>query len=179
VFSNSNHLPIKAEEKARYEAHNNSIEDQGYVNFLMQAIVPALYYLTPESKGLDYGCGPGPTLSALVQQNGYRCHNYDPFFFPELPEGPFDFIFATECFEHFFEPSKEMELLSQLLMPHGHLIIMTNLWEDNTNFANWHYTQDTTHVIFFHEKTFSYIAKTYGFQVVFNDGIRVIILKKN
>lgn len=179
VFVESRHLPERDEEKSRYEQHNNSMEDEGYVQFLMQAIEPTLKFLPQKGKGLDYGCGPGPTLSQLVHAKGYTCQNYDPLFFPELPAGPFDFIFATECFEHFFDPANEMEQLVQLLKPQAHLIVMTSLWENNTNFAIWHYTQDNTHVSFFHEHTFGYIAKKYGFEIVFTDQKRLIILKSN
>jgi SAM-dependent methyltransferase len=178
VFVERRHLPKHDEEKSRYEQHNNSIEDEGYVQFLMQTIEPALKFLHQNGKGLDYGCGPVPTLSQLLEQRGYTCHNYDPLFFPELPAGPFDFIFATECFEHFFDPAKEMEQLILLLKPQSYLIVMTSLWDNNINFENWYYTKDFTHVSFFHIKTLAYFAKTYGFEIVFTDQKRIIILKK-
>jgi 2-polyprenyl-3-methyl-5-hydroxy-6-metoxy-1,4-benzoquinol methylase len=178
VFVENNHLPSREEEKFRYEQHNNSIEDEGYVQFLMQAIEPALKLFQQNSKGLDYGCGPGPTLSRLLQQRGYACQNYDPIFFPKLPQGPFDFIFATECFEHFFDPAKEIEQLSRLLKNGACLVVMTSLWDKKTDFSNWHYTQDNTHVVFFHENTIQYIAHKYGFEIIFNDYKRIIILRK-
>ena len=178
VFVENRYLPEHNKEKLRYELHNNSIEDEGYVQFLMQAIEPALMFLNHKAKGLDYGCGPSPTLSQLLVQKGYTCKNHDPLFFPEFPEGPFDFIFATECFEHFFDPAKEMERIILLLKTHAYLIVMTSLWHNSTNFANWYYTQDYTHVSFFHENTFAYIAKKYGFEIVFTYHKRIIILKK-
>jgi SAM-dependent methyltransferase len=178
VFVESRYLPEQDEEKSTYEQHKNSIEDVGYVQFLMQAIDPALKFLSKNAKGLDYGCGPGPTLSQLMERKGYSCQNYDPLFLPELPAGPFDFVFATECFEHFFDPAKEMEQLILLLKSQAYLIVMTSLWENNTNFADWTYTQDNTHVSFFHERTIGFIANKYGFGIVFNDLKRIIILKK-
>jgi SAM-dependent methyltransferase len=178
VFVESQYLLEPDDEKLRYALHNNSIEDEGYVQFLMQAIEPALKFITPNSAGLDYGCGPGPTLNQLLQAKGYACGNYDPLFFPELPAGPFDFVFATECFEHFYTPSKELDQITQLLKPGGYLIAMTSFWNTFEDFAQWHYASDPTHVSFFHQRTFEYIGQTYGFQIVFSDQKRIIILKK-
>lgn len=179
VFVEQQFLPEQEEEKARYDQHNNSIDDRGYVNFLNQAISPAMPYLSKGMKGLDYGCGPGPTLSILLEREGMTCADYDPLFFPDLPEGPFDFIFATECFEHFFDPAKELNRLKQLLKPGGLLVIMTNLWERFEQFSNWHYTNDFTHVSFYHAETFRFICNHFGFKRLESDGERVVILKKN
>lgn len=179
VFAERDYLPRQTDEKARYEEHNNSIEDKGYVRFLMQAIHPALACLLPESKGLDYGCGPVPVLSQLLNKKGLTCMNFDPFFFPELPEGPFDYLFATECFEHFFEPEKEMQQICKLLNPAGLLIVMTDFWSEKVDFSKWYYSRDRTHVSFYSEHTFDWMAKKFGFEVVFSDHRRVIILRKN
>jgi len=32
--------------------------------------------------GLDYGCGPGPTLSVMLREKGFKMADYDPFFKP-------------------------------------------------------------------------------------------------
>lgn len=178
VFVDSPYLLEPDDEKLMYRLHNNSIEDEAYVQFLMQAIEPALKFITPNGAGLDYGCGPGPTLNQLLQAKGYACGYYDPLFFPELPPGPFDFVFATECFEHFHRPSKELEQITQLLKPGGYLIAMTRFWHTFEDFAQWHYASDPTHVSFYHQRTFEYIAQAYGFQIVFSDQKRIIILKK-
>lgn len=179
VFAAPDALPSLEEEEAHYLRHENSIENEGYVNFLNKAINPALPFLKPGWKGLDYGCGPGPTLSQLVAKAGFEVDNYDPFFFPELEaDQVYDFIFATECFEHFFNPAKELKLLQQLLNEQGMLIIKTQFWQDLSDLSSWYYAKDLTHVVFYHVHTFDWIAKHYGFEKVFTDNSSVVILKK-
>lgn len=172
-------FPKSHEEKHRYLKHTNSLADNGYVNFLSQAVEPTLPFLTHNAFGLDFGCGPSPVLQSLIEKNGYTCELYDPYFFPELPDERKDFIFATECFEHFFEPAKEMQLITSLLIPQGVLSIMTQRWNEETDFSTWWYAQDKTHVLFFHNDTFQYICKRFNFSVLHDDGEKVIVLQKN
>lgn len=179
VFASTSFLPTREEEENRYKQHQNGIEYPGYVQFLNQAIEPALPFLSEEMTGLDYGCGPNPTLSKLLEERNISCGNYDPIFFPDLPEGPFNFIFATECFEHFFFPAKELGQLKQLLKSDGILIIMTDLWTDRNQFSDWYYTSDFTHVTFFHADTFEFIADKFDFEVIYNDKKRVVILRNH
>ncbi|MGD9930728.1 MAG: class I SAM-dependent methyltransferase [Mangrovibacterium sp.] len=179
VFVEQHFLPEREEEKARYDQHNNSIDEPGYVNFLNLAVMPALPYLSKGMKGLDYGCGPGPTLSILLEREGYPCGNYDPIYFPDLPAGPFDFIFATECFEHFFDPAKELNRLKQLLKPGGLLVVMTKFWEHFDQFTNWFYSNDNTHVTFYRTDTFQYVCRQFGFSMIETDGDRIVILRNN
>lgn len=176
--SPSFHLSSEAE-KSRYQFHQNNIEDKGYVAFLNKAIQPALPFMNTAMKGLDYGCGPSPTLSKLLQQQGYACSDYDPYFFPELNANhKYDFIFATECFEHFFQPEKELNTISELLNDNGLLIIMTEQWQTIEHFATWYYPKDPTHVCFYHSHTFNFIAEKFQFEILYNDKKRVVVLRK-
>lgn len=179
IFVDPDALPTREQEKEIYAFHQNSPEQQGYVEFLQRIIQPALTYLTPTMRGLDYGCGPGPTLSVLLERQGIRCHNYDPFFFPESPQGPFDFIFATECFEHFHSPATELARLSSLLQLQGYLFVMTELWHEQIDFRTWYYKSDPTHVSFYHLNSFDYICRNFGFKVLATRDRRVLLLQKN
>lgn len=178
IFTETQFLLSNSDEKARYLTHNNGIQYPGYVNFLNQAIEPTLPYLQQNSNGLDFGCGPTPTISALLKQQGFNCDDYDPFFFPQLPNKVYDFIFATECFEHFYNPAKEIKTICNLLKPGGILTIMTEKWSTEEAFRTWYYLNDKTHVSFYHNDTFQFIAKTYGFEIIESDNLRVIILRK-
>lgn len=166
-------------EKARYEEHNNGIQYPGYVRFLMHAIRPALPLLNPGDTGLDYGCGHVPTLSTLVAREGFPCADYDPFFRPQLSAGPHDFIFATECFEHFFDPHQEMQRITNLLKPGGLLIIMTLFWQQKKDFITKYYFRDITHCVFYHRRTIEFMAGAYGYKVEYRDKKQVAILRKN
>ena len=178
IFSLPENFLTTEDEKDRYRHHNNGIQYPGYVKFLNQAVEPALGYLKPGMECLDFGCGPEPTLSILVKRRGLHCDDYDPLFFPELPDKKYDAIFATECFEHFYHPEKEIKTISSHLKENGYLIIMTQLWKGLERFHLWHYTNDDTHVVFYHKDTIGFIAKKFGFEIVQIMDNRMIILKK-
>ncbi|MGQ1889380.1 class I SAM-dependent methyltransferase [Thermophagus sp. OGC60D27] len=178
IYVHQDNLPSKKEEINRYLQHNNSIEASGYVRFLERAVLPSLVWLKPGMRGLDYGCGPEPVLSQILKNKGLDCENYDPLFWPSLPQGTFDFIFCTEAFEHFHHPRSEINRISDLLRLDGLLTIMTWFHSGSENFEKWSYIRDHTHVIFSHLDTFQYICREWNFSPLWDDGDRVIILKK-
>ncbi len=178
IFIETQLLPSAQEERTRYLEHNNGMQFPGYVTFLNQAIEPALPYINATQNGLDYGCGPAPTLSVMLKNRGIACDDYDPLFFPVMPDKVYDFIFATECFEHFFYPAIELARLDKLLKPGGLLVVMTELWTTAEAFKKWHYVNDITHVSFFHQHTFNYITENYGFMQLKSKNNRIVLLKK-
>jgi hypothetical protein len=178
ISSHSKDLPDKAKEKSRYLQHVNSKENTGYIHFLEQILKPLEKYLPYEASGLDYGCGPTPILADILRNKGYHCDVYDPFFYPETPVNKYDFITATECFEHFHEPSNDLEKITALINPGGVLAVMTETWQAIDTFNKWSYIRDLTHVCFYHEFTMLWIAKRHGFKLLHNDGKRVFIFAK-
>ncbi len=154
----------EVEEKARYELHENSPEDKHYRDFLGQLVYPLAKILPCGATGLDYGCGPGPTISKMLLERGFSVTNYDPFYFPqeETLKKTYDFITCTEVAEHFYYPAKEFKKLNSLLNHNGYLAIMTSPYGTLKEFENWHYRRDPTHVAFYNEKTFAYLSKTYN-----------------
>jgi SAM-dependent methyltransferase len=166
------------QEKNRYLTHINGIDQPGYVKFLNRAIEPSLNFLTKEMIGLDFGCGYAPTLSKILKSHDIKCEDYDPIFFKTNLKNSYDFIFSTEVFEHFFYPNKEIKMLNALLKNGGYLIVMTERWTSLSKFNDWYYTKDPTHVSFYHNQTFRFICQQFSFDVKFDDGNRVIILKK-
>jgi SAM-dependent methyltransferase len=177
IFVEERFLPTRGEEERRYRMHTNKLECPGYVGFLNQAVEQSLPWLKPGMHGLDYGCGPTPTLSVLLAERGFPCADYDPLFFPELPLGPFDFIFATECFEHFFSPDTELRRIKALLTPGGILTVMTQRWTSLEGFAVWPYARDRTHVCFYHAWTMEWICTRYGFSLLPSDHERVSVFQ--
>ncbi|WP_343044274.1 class I SAM-dependent methyltransferase [Marinifaba aquimaris] len=172
-------------EKATYDTHENNPDDLGYRKFLSRPVNALLDKLAlnktnkTEQRGLDFGCGPGPTLSVMMQEAGYQMANYDIYYFAEesLLQQQYDFITCTEAIEHFNTPAKEWQLLLDLLKPEGYLVIMTKLVIDQTAFANWHYKNDQTHVSFFSRATFNWLATQNQLKVDFV-GKDVIIFQK-
>ena len=150
----STHLS-ESEEKLRYELHENRPDDPEYLKFLSQLSSPLIPKIPLGSLGLDYGSGPGPAMDRLFQ--GHEIANYDPFFSPRPPQGPYDFITCSEAAEHFADPRTEFFRISELLKPGGWFGLMTSCWEGKGR--NWHYFRDPTHVCFFSSKTLSWIGK--------------------
>jgi hypothetical protein len=168
------------QEKGRYETHNNDVTDTAYQNFvepLFQQIRPRV---APGSRGLDFGAGPGPALLQMFERHGFSMAAYDPFFWPDPASltTTYDFIVASEVAEHLYSPHNELERLFNLLKPGGWLGIMTLLVEPQTDFANWYYRRDPTHVVFYSRQTFIWIAQRFGFQDLTHEGGRIVLLRR-
>jgi len=155
------------QELARYKLHNNSPEDSDYIKFLSRAVAPLERYLKPGMIGLDYGCGPGPAIPMMLAEKGCEVELYDPFFYPrEFSESDsFDFIISTETIEHFFSPAQEFLKIRSLIKAGGLLAVMTEVLDENQDFASWWYVKDPTHVSFYRSRTLSWIAGRYGWQI--------------
>ncbi|MFP6742599.1 MAG: class I SAM-dependent methyltransferase [Alphaproteobacteria bacterium] len=169
-----------ADEKACYDRHDNRPDDPRYRRFLDRLFAPLSQRLAPRAKGLDFGCGPGPTLSVMFEEAGHPMALYDPFYAPDravLP-GPYDFITLSEVAEHLAAPGKELDNLWAALAPGGRLGIMTKRVRDPAAFKSWHYINDPTHVCFFSEATFRWLADRWSatLDVVGDD---VVLLEKS
>lgn len=135
--------------------------------------------LNPEQQGLDFGCGPGPALSSLLEEQGHRVALYDPFYFNDstVLQNRYDFICATEVVEHLHDPGEVFTLLFGMLKQGGWLAIMTKLVIDLQAFRRWHYIRDLTHVCFFSRATFEYLSRRFSTTLEFAAS-DVILLKK-
>lgn len=169
----------KTAEKAEYDLHNNDPMDPGYCRFLSRLSQPMLERLGPGLNGLDFGCGPGPALNMLMKDGGHNMDLYDPFYFnnTDLFSKTYDFITTTEVVEHLHDPGKEFNRLFDLLIKGGWLGIMTKLVIDKKAFSTWHYIRDLTHVCFYSQATFGFIAERYDASLTFI-GQDVILLHK-
>ena len=147
-------------EKATYDDHENSAEDPRYRRFLGRLFTPLSQRLAPGSDGLDFGSGPGPTLSVMFEEAGHSMEIYDPFYAPEITplQQQYDFITASEVVEHLHHPRRELDRLWSCLKPSGSLGIMTKRVTDQNAFSKWHYKDDRTHVSFFSIETFRWLA---------------------
>ncbi len=169
-----------AAERAEYELHENEPADPGYRRFLGRLADPLAGRLAPGARGLDFGCGPGPALAAMLGEAGFEVALYDPFFFPDrtVLSGSYDFITATEVVEHLRRPGEELEALWELLRPGGYLGVMTKLVLDHDAFARWHYKNDLTHVAFFSRETWGWWAECHEADLEF-PGADVIVLRRD
>ena len=159
----------RADERARYELHENNATDPDYVGFLRRLADPVMERLRPGARGLDFGCGPAPVLSQLLTASGFPCAAYDPFFAPgeALLEDQYDYVTCSEVVEHAHDPAATFSTLHRLLRTGGVLGVMTRFYPNGEAFADWWYRRDPTHVCFYNEATMRWIAARHGSTVEF------------
>jgi len=164
--STKQRLSVQAE-KAIYDQHQNSPEDSGYRWFLNKLLIPLMQKLESNSMGLDFGSGPGPTLSIIMAEHGYQMVDFDIFYanHPELLNYKYDFITCTEVIEHLYHPHQELIRISNMLKPKGLLGIMTKRLINKDKFKTWHYKNDPTHVCFYSDYTMEYIAHQWNYEL--------------
>ena len=147
----------------RYTKHKNSSDDPNYKKFLMTLVAPLLGKAVDgvSWKGLDFGSGASDSLSLMMREEGHEFYSYDPFFKDEktLLETKYDVITCSETIEHFSNPDLEWEKLWSLLRPNGILAVMTQFRSFEKKFSDWWYIRDLTHVSFFSETTFDWLAE--------------------
>lgn len=176
------HIPL-LEQKKFYNHHQNSPEQTGYIEHLKSLARPMLPYLKPTDRGLDYGSGPGPTLHTIFAKEKITVQNYDPLYAPDqnLLSYEYDFVVSTEVVEHFTAPRSDWQTLHHLLKPSGTLGIMTQFQPTPLSpktFADWWYHRDVTHIGFYTPKTFEWLAKNLGFEVLLCEN-PIVIFKKS
>lgn len=152
-----------ADEKSRYDLHQNDPENTGYRNFLRRLLTPVTQRIKKNAKGLDFGSGPEPVLAKMFKEEGYPVNVYDIFYAPdtEALDASYDFITLSEVAEHLAEPGKVIGELVSILNPGGILALMTQPVVDKSLFDRWHYKNDLTHISFFSE-SLSMAAETHN-----------------
>jgi len=168
------------EEKKRYDFHRNSPDDPDYRRFLDRLFIPLQQRLAPGSSGLDFGSGPGPTLSRMFEEAGHTMAIFDHFYehVPAVLEQRYDFITATEVVEHLHDPGRELERLWSCLKDGGWMGIMTAHAVPQEAFPQWHYKSDLTHVSFFSLQTFAWLAGRLGAELTIADADVVFFRKR-
>lgn len=160
--------PAAAQEFNHYEKHNNDPNDEGYRRYVKPVYDAVRESMNPGLEGLDYGAGPGPVLSVMLEEQGFRMTQWDPYYAKseKAVSRTYDFLICSEVAEHFHEPAKSWAHMKSLLRPGGKLFVMTCLAPDVEMFPGWHYHRDPTHVCFYTEKTMKHLKKVFKFQNV-------------
>lgn len=157
----------RSAELAHYGTHQNDPSDSGYRRFLSRLADPLIERLSPGNRGLDYGSGPGPTLSVMLAERGFPTAIYDPFFAPDVAVlgQEYDFITCSETAEHFHAPGREFPGFQRMLRPGGWLAVMTGFRPPLAAFPGWHYLRDPTHVCLYSRQTLAWIAGRQGWRL--------------
>jgi len=182
IFKDEASVVTQDKELKIYEQHNNSEENLGYVamfqDFMDKTFLP---YREEITSVLDFGSGPTPVLANLMLRNGFEVEKYDKFFSPEkvYENKLYDLITSTEVIEHIADVPEVMQLFSAHLNPKGYLALMTQFHtNEKADYLNWWYRRDPTHISFFRPHTFEVLAKVYGFELLFHDEKKLILLQK-
>ena len=168
------------DERTRYDSHNNNSEDDRYRNFLSQLLDPLLEKIPKNTSGLDFGSGPGPTLSLMLEECGHSVDLYDKFYAKNdvVFENQYDFITASEVVEHLSQPLVELSRLMSLLKSNGVFAIMTQILTPQIDFNQWYYKNDPSHIGFFSEKALNFLGENWQSELyVISE--RVVVFKKN
>lgn len=184
IFVPEKYFISDEEEVGHYLKHENSLDNEGYVQMFQEKIQVIQNECPNVQTVLDYGCGYEPVLKTLLAREGYAVKGYDRYFFPESDlSGAFDLVLSTETFEHFKEPGKEVARLATLLNPGGYLGVMTRQVPQKNNlpclesFNNWYYKRDPTHIAFYSSETFAWIADIFKMDIIFNNEKDFIVLQ--
>lgn len=168
------------DEKALYDTHVNDVDDPRYRQFLSRTATPLLERLKVPSRGLDFGCGPGPLLAKMMTEAGHSMALYDAFYHPD-PKAltqTYDFITATEVAEHLHAVDAWLNRLWAMLVPGGWLAVQTRQYVPALEFPNWYYKNDLTHVSFFSRATFAWLAEQWSARLeIISD--EVVLLQKS
>lgn len=181
IFLDPFFRPPREEEKKRYESHQNSLDNEGYVEmfekFMEKAVLP---FFSPPCLALDFGCGPEPVLKVLLERKGITTEIYDPFFAPKKfsSKNKYDLITCTEVLEHVFEPLKTWDFFLNHLKKEGCLSLMTLLHPSPDKFREWWYKNDLTHVTFYSLKTFQWIENKFPLKILYTDNKNTLVMKK-
>ena len=180
VFVSKIYHLSELDERARYDSHNNNPEDDRYRKVLSQLLNPLQERISKGASGLDFGSGPGPTLSLMLKEYGYSVDLYDKFYAKNdiVFENQYDFITASEVVEHLRQPLVELSRLMGLLKSNGVLAIMTQILMPQIDFDQWYYKNDLSHIGFFSEKALNFLAEKWQAEL-YMPSERVLMFKKN
>lgn len=197
IFRNSFYILPENEEHLRYFTHNNDLDDPNYIKYLSDSIKPFLEHIKDDEFGLDFGCGPTKGIEHILKGKNFNLTSFDKYFYPSFKtslipnanseiqssslleadqQNLYDYIFCHEVVEHFVDTRHEFEHLIKKLKPKGRLFIRTEIYPED--FENWYYKNDSTHVFFFSEITFNYLAKLFNLEFLKLDKNKFVFIKK-
>lgn len=167
------------EEKKRYEQHNNTPDNEGYVKFLKQIVDVVCNLRISSPRILDFGSGKSAVLTTLLTESGFDCTAYDPLFDINIDNDspPYDIIILCEVIEHLRNIEDEMKKIKKLLNKNGVLIIRTRLYPSVEKIEDWWYAQDKTHINFYTTRTIEEIARMINRQKVLTKAEDIFVIE--
>ena len=181
IYKDKEFHPTWEDESNEYLRHENSIENEGYVNLFKHIIKGYIEGLDIKRKVLEFGSGPNPVFKEILVDSGYDVLDYDPFYNPneEYKKHKYQLITSHEVVEHFVNPIKEFTELVSLLEDDGYIVLSTYFRDmDEEAFLTWWYRRDITHLSFYNVNVFEELCKILPLKIVKHDSKKIIILQK-
>jgi SAM-dependent methyltransferase len=170
-----------ASQKTRYDLHDNDENNSGYRAYFQRFVDFLSPYIGDTRTALDFGCGRSRLLSNILNSMNIECDYYDPIYHPYTLDDSkkYDLIVSTEVFEHLHQPKEIFAQLVSMLKEGGLLAIQTQFHTNDPElFRTWYYHQDPTHIVFFTSRTFTVLAENFGCELLVDNGINMVLLKK-
>lgn len=180
IFKDSAYYLDELSEKNRYEQHSCEVDE----NYEKQFIDLIEKYIFPRVEqdfvGIDYGCGQSKVLiNVFKKYYGIDIDGYDKYFYDIKLKKVYDLIVCTEVIEHVKNPLEFVSDLLSYLKVGGLLVIKTNFHDnDLETFKKWWYTRDSTHIGFFNNKTFEFIANKFNLEIIDSNEASIITFRK-
>jgi hypothetical protein len=182
IFLDERFILSPEEERRRYEFHNNTFDNAGYVamfeRFIAEVITP---HCGKIRTALDFGCGTTPVLATLLKKQIKTVDHFDHYFYPDQSfiARRYDLIAATEVVEHLKDPVATLRMLVSHLDPGGALALMTKFHPCNdTEFLKWWYRLDDTHISFYSARTFDILAEKIDATLWYTDNSQYCLFRK-
>ncbi len=182
VYQEDSTLPDADSEKKRYEQHRNNPDDAGYVQWLQSFIDKAVMPWYEGGRVLDFGSGPTPVLTHMLERLGMDVTSYDPYFFPLWPDRhDYSLILLCEVLEHIHNPVKAFMDLYELASENGVISVRTQFLPspEPAAFRNWWYKEDPTHIRFYNTDSLDILAGLSGWTLIGHDSSSLAFFKKN
>ena len=153
------HLSFE-QEKRRYDLHDNTENNQGYVRFLSQVADVAESIYPKGGRFLDFGCGKEAVLRTLLERRNRICDCFDPLYEHTIDiKNRYDIIILCEVIEHCRNMLETLHSIRRLMLEEGAVIVRTQCRPDSGDLMQWWYVQDPAHVCFFSARSLSFAAK--------------------
>ena len=169
TFMSSEYYLDEDAELARYQLHENSPDDLRYREFLSRLSTHLTPKLPAAAEGLDFGSGPGPTLSVMLEEQGFRVNLYDPFFAPST-----DALQSHIRFHHVHGDGGTLLSTGKGVSATGRIAAKRGLARHHDRdvrigcgFRRWRYHREPTHVCFYKRETMIWIADQHTWKVEF------------
>jgi hypothetical protein len=173
------HLSV-VEEKVRYDLHDNSADNKGYVNYLEKVVKVVSGTVNKDKSILDFGSGKNAVLSDLFKKNGFNCTPYDPLYGLQnvALDNAFDILIACEVVEHLRDLRSELFLMKKMVADKSKIIIRTQLCPPSDRFLKWWYIQDLTHINFFSLKSLEIAGQILDCDIEQTDEKDIFVLNR-